>query len=234
LIILFNWKMKKIFILIVVITTSFISFGQNKCDTSEYYAQNAQFFFNTFQKGTVVFNDETKVDAILNYNVVSNDVYYIDENKYFSLNRENVKYVAICDYRFYFENGKVLQLIFDKGVQLLVERNVNMEEFYDKKGAYGATSPNTVGTDFLDVTLSNLPEDRSYLVNLRDKEDKEINVVINYKIKYGKKFYPATQKSFLKIYSENKDKLKKYFSENNFDFKNKQDLIQIANYCISL
>lgn len=227
--------MNKLFLTFIILFVYETSFSQtNKCDTTSTFAQNSQFFFNSFHKGTVVFNDNTKLDAVLNYNVISNDIYYIENNKYYSLNPDEVKMIVICDYRFYFEGGKVLELIYNKEIMLVIERNANTEEFFDQKGAYGATSPNTVGTKILDISISNMPEDRSYLVNLRDKGDKVINITMLYKIKYGKKIMPATKNSFLKIYNDNKEKLKQFFNDNDFDFHKKDDLIKIANYCNDL
>ncbi len=219
----------------VFVFLSFILNAQTfTCDTTANYAQNAQFFFNSFQNGTVLFEDNSKTDALLNYNVLSNDMYYIDNNKYFSLSPDEVKMIMICNFRFYFEKGKIMELIYDKEIKIFIERTANIEEFFDQEGAYGATSPNTVGTKLLDFDIANMPEDRSYLVNLRDKGDKEIMIEKLYKIKYGTKVLPATKNSFLKIYKDNKEKLKIYFNENQFDFHQKEDLIKIANYCLSL
>jgi len=33
-----------------------------------------------------------------------------------------------------------LELIYNKEIMLVIERNANTEEFFDQKGAYGATS----------------------------------------------------------------------------------------------
>jgi len=220
---------------LVFVFLSFILNAQTiTCDTTANYAQNAQFFFNSFQKGTVIFEDNNKTNALLNYNVLSNDMYYIDNNKYYSLSPDEVKMIMICNFRFFFEKGKIMELIYDKEIKIFIERTANLEEFFDQKGAYGATSPNTVGTKLLDFDIANMPEDRSYLVNLRDKGDKEIIIDKHYKIIYGSKVLPATKNSFLKIYKDKKEKLKIYFDENQFDFHKKEDLIKIANYCLSL
>jgi hypothetical protein len=227
--------MKNILVSFIILSLSYSLEAQTtSCDTSSSFAQNAQFFFNSFQLGKVVFEDNSKTDALLNYNVVSNDMYYIEDNKYFSLSPDEVKMIMICNFRFFFEQGKIMELIYDKEVKIFIERTANLEEFFNQKGAYGATSPNAVGTKLLDFNFANLHDDRSYLVNLRDKGDKEISITKNYKIKVGTKNYPATQKSFLKIYKDKKEQLKVYFDENQFDFHKKEDLIKIANYCLSL
>ncbi|PLX14134.1 MAG: hypothetical protein C0597_10510, partial [Marinilabiliales bacterium] len=155
-------------IFFVAIISLINGYSQEKqCDINNQFAQNAQFFFNSFQEGTVVFNDNVKTDALLNYNIISDDIYYIEDDKYYSLNREDVKYVVICDYRFYFHETNVLELVYSKNFQLLVERKVKMEDLYDKKGAYGASSPNTVGVDLQYVNIVLQPQSNMFIVNLR-------------------------------------------------------------------
>lgn len=226
--------MKKLILVTFLFGITINLFSQKNCDVNTSVAQNAQFFFNSFLKGTVVFKDNTKTDAILNYNIISDDIYYIDGEKFYTLNSEDVKYILICDYRFYFYNGNVLELVYSKDIQLLVERKVNLEDLYDKKGAYGATSPNTVGVDLQYADVVTQTESSNYMVNLRKKGDKELDVKYTYKIKNGNKFLPATKKSFFKIYKEHKESIEKYLGEGKFDFDNKKDLIEIANYCKTL
>ena len=227
--------MKNIFTLIVVFSCFNIAFSQEeKCSINRNYTQNAQFFFNSFQNGSVVFKDGNITDAILNYNVLSNDIFYIENAKYYSLDMNDVKYVLICNHRFYYYKVKIEELIYNKEIQILIERNFNIEQFQDKKGAYGATSPNTVGTNLTTIDISNLPDDGSFRINLKTEEDKKIDITCLHKIMYGNKILPATKKSFLKIYSEHKVNLKKYFNENKFDFHDINDLIEISDYCMSL
>ncbi len=225
--------------LLLLFTTLFLIpillFSQeNKCDINTQFAQNAQFFFNSFQDGTVVFRDNSKTNALLNYNVVTDDIYFINDNKYFSLDRNDIKYVAICDYRFYFNNTKVFELVYSKNIKLLVQRNIDLEDLYDKKGAYGASSPNTVGVDLQYANLVPMSEDNSFIVNLRKENDKELDVISSFKIKKGNKFFPATKRTIFKIYKDQKDAIETYLDENNINFNKKDDLIKLLNYCASL
>lgn len=227
--------MKKISLTIFILTVVFYrTYSQdNNCITNQRFAQNAQFYFDTFQKGTVVFNDNSTADGILNYNLVTNDIYYLEDKNFYSLDRKNIKYVLICKSQFYFYKVNVLELVYSKKNQILVQRKIANEDLYDKKGAYGATSPNTVGTDLQYINVTPTPGN-SHIVNLRKENDKELNITISFLIKIGDKFYPATKKSFIKIYSEHKEIIQRYFEENNFNFGNKDDLIKISDYCMSL
>lgn len=228
--------MKKVFLtLISFIFFTQIIFAQNKeCDINNNFTQNAQFFFNSFQEGTVVYKDNLKSEGLFNYNVVSDDIYFIDDNKYFSLDRTNVKYVVICNYRFYFSNTKVYELVYSKNVQLVVQRTIDSEDLQNKKGAYGATSPNAVGIDLQYADIVTMAEDNSFQVNLPEDNDKTINVNKNFKIKSGNKFYPATKRTLLKIYKENKKDIEIFLDNNQLKFNTKEDLIEILNYCTSL
>ncbi|MDY6801880.1 MAG: hypothetical protein SVU94_11765 [Bacteroidota bacterium] len=211
------------------------SFSQeNNCDINNQFTQNAQFFFNSFQKGTVVFKDNSKTPGELNYNIVSNDIYYIDNQKFYVLNPKTIEYVSICNNKFYLLNNKVYELIYNKKIQILIGREVNWEEFQNKKGAYGAKSPNTVGTNLNTIDLTNIAEDHTYLVNLKDDEDKTFTINLTFKIKYGNNIYPATKRSFFKIYSNNKSEIKQFIKENKIDFDSKRDLITLANFCEDL
>ena len=98
--------------------------------------------------------------------------------------------------------------------------------------AINVSSPNTVGTNFQNVDIPRMGS--VYTVNQRKENAKELTVMHLYKIKKGKKYYPANKKTFLKIYKDKKDILEKYFDENKFNFKNPDDLITISNYCNTL
>lgn len=210
-------------------------FSQEKnCDINTQFTQNAQFFFNSFQKGTVVFENSTKTSTKLNYNVVSNNIYYIDNEKIYVLSPENVKYIFICNKKFYPLNNKVYELIYNKKIQILTEREVSWEEFQKRKGAYGAKSPNTVGTNLNYIDLTNIAEDQTYLVNLKDNEDKEITVNLNFKIKYGNNLYSTSKRSFYKIYPNYKKEIQQYIKDNNLNLNQNSDLIKLANYCDNL
>lgn len=223
------------FLLILFFIFPHCSFSQEKnCDINTQFTQNAQFFFNSFQKGTVVFKDNTKTIGVLNYNVVSNDIYYVESDDFYILNPEPVQFVSICNKKFYPINNKIYELIYNKKIQLLTGREVNWEEFQNKQGAYGAKSPNTVGTNLNSIDLTNIAEDHSYLVNLKDDEDKTITINLNFKIKYGNNFYPSSKRSFFKIYPDHKKEIKQYIKDNNLNLNQKFDLITLANYCDEL
>lgn len=224
--------MKKLGFYFLFSLIGFASFAQKpNCDINNNFTQNAQFFFNSFQEGTVVYDNNLKTNTLLNYNVVSNNIYYIDDDKIYILSPESVRSVSICDKKFYFHVNKVFELVYNKNIQILTGREVRWEEFQDREGAYGAKSPNTVGTKLNNIDIANMDEDNSFLVNLRDKEEEEFTPRLYYKIKYGNNFYPSNKRGFFKIYSDNKAAIKQYVKENNIDFDKKEDLIELANYC---
>jgi len=228
--------MKQISLLVIIFFSFFLnSFSQEKnCDINTQFTQNAQFLFNSFQKGIVVFENNTQTSAILNYNILSNDIYYIDNEKFYVLSPESLDHVFICNKKFYSYNNKVYELIYNKKLQILVGREVSWEEFQGREGAYGAKSPNTVGSNLNTLDVTNISEDHSYLVNLRDNEDKEITINLNFKIKYGNNFYSTSKRSFYKIYPNHKKKIKQYIKDNNLNLNRKSDLIKLANYCNDL
>jgi len=228
--------MKQISLLFIIFFSFFLnSFSQEKnCDINTQFTQNAQFLFNSFQKGIVVFENNTQTSAILNYNVLSNDIYYIDNEKFYVLSPESIDHVFICNKKFYSYNNKVYELIYNKKFQILVGREVSWEEFQGREGAYGAKSPNTVGTNLNTLDLTNISENQSYLVNLRDDEDKELTINLNFKIKYGNNLYSTSKRSFYKIYPNHKKEIKQYIKDNNLNLNRKTDLIKLANYCNEL
>ncbi|MEE4198073.1 MAG: hypothetical protein V2I54_10545 [Bacteroidales bacterium] len=229
--------MKQISLFLIIFFIFFQnSISQEKnCDINTQFTQNAQFLFNSFQKGTVVFENNTQTSALLNFNVVSNNIYYVENEKFYVLNPESVDYVSICNKKFYSYNNKVYELIYNKKFQLLAGREVNWEELQGREGAYGAKSPNTVGSNLSTIDVTNISEDHSYLVNLRDnEEDKEITLSLIFKIKYGNNFYSTSKRSFYKIYPDHKKEIKQYIKDNNLNLNQKSDLIKLANYCDEL
>lgn len=223
--------MKKNFLiacLLLFLVTSSIYAQEKPCAINDYVTVSAPYFFDSFQEGVVVFNDTLQICALLNYNVVTDDIYYTYDNEFYSIDKRGVKFVVICNHRFYFENTIVMQMIYNNDIKLFISRKINQEELYDKKGAYSASSPNTTGTDLQYVTTVN------GVTNLRNKEDKRLSINYHYKIMKNDRLYTANKKNFLKLYKNHKQEILEYIKENNIRFDNKYNLIQMTNYCANL
>ncbi len=202
---------------------------EEPCVVNKHITINSPFFFNSFQEGIVVFSDTLKIRALLNYNIITDNIYYSYDNDLYSLDTRDIKYVAICNYRFYFRNTFVLQLLYNKDIKLFVSRKINQEELHDKKGAYNAKSPNTVGSDYAYIKT------RGGVKNLRkSNNDKELSINCYYKIMKNNKLYPANKKTFLKLYQNKKPEILEYIRENNIRFNNEASLKQLANFCENL
>ena len=232
--------MKKIATLLLFsIIINITSFSQNK-DTkpkvNENFSIKSQYLFNTFVDGKIYFVDGTIKDKSLNYNVIVNEMHYIDNNilKTFSnYDFKNIIKITIKNHEFIFNNHKLYEIIFSSDILLLKSRE---PIFKSETGAYGTSTNTSSVNKMIKVSIdAGSSINKTVLVNLGDKEkEEEIKIKESFKFLYKQKIHNASRRFFYNNFSKHKKNIKSYIKDNKINFGDTDKIIQIIKYSETL
>jgi len=196
-------------------------------DISAALSSHGMYRFATFKPGIVKFKDGTFGKALLNYNVILNDIQFINPNgdTLALTDISLIDTIRIDSSVFYYEKGYV-QVINDYKDIKLVMRQVNTFQ-YLKKGALGLPNP-TVHTFSYEQVPSESYNGTRLLINEDIVVLKEISYYLVFK-KYRQT--PAVYEGFLKAFPGLKQEIHQYVNENKIDFKLEGDLNRLLKFC---
>jgi hypothetical protein len=197
-------------------------------DLSTALGSHGLYRFAGFKRGIVNFKDGTFGRALLNYNVILNDIQFISpKGDTLSLDDVNlVDSIHIDSTVFYYEKGYV-QVVCDYNESKLVMRQVNSVQ-YLKKGALGLPNP-TVHTFSYNQAQTTDYTGLKLMIN----EDVVILKEITYYLVY-KKFRqaPALLGGFVKAFPSLKDEIRQFVNENKINFNLEADLNRLLKFCV--
>ena len=197
-------------------------------DISAALSSHGMYRFATFKPGIVKFKDGTFGKALLNYNVILNNIQFINpKGDTLALDDLNlIDSIRIDSNVFYYDKGYV-QVINDNNDIKLVMRQVNSFQ-YLKKGALGLPNP-TVHT----FSYEQVPNEAYNGTRLLINEDVVILKETFYYLVY-KKFRqtPAVYDGFLKVFPDLKKEIQQYADENKINFTLEADLKKLLKFCL--
>ena len=229
---------KAIFSLSVLLlfSTTFIFANNHESAVNKKAAQlenerlEGQFLDPVFQSGLVIFKDGTSSEQNLNYHFNSNRICYINESgdPFVLVDLSTVKEVAYGNRTFVptvkSDIAEVLKTYSD-GSKLLLQREARLATSDDNRGPYGGSTITASVT-----RLSTMPEwgvfEPLAMDNIFKPDVKERFVLM----KDGKRHKITRVKSLKKIYRSNWKEIEAYAKENNSDFKNHQDMIDLFDF----
>ena len=187
-----------------------------------------QFLFPSFSKGTVAMKTSKDLYLILNYNIATEKMVFIQKDKLFELmNPEAVDTIYLNNSKFVLI-GKTFYEVIDNGPLLLFIQHKGIVQPPAKTDPYGTVSQTSSTTSFSDLKVGSI---------IYDFNDPELNIkreTIYWIIRNNsmESFKDATQ--LTKLFPDNKSDIKKYIRENNIKFDNKEDISKLVVYCNSL
>ncbi|MEO6315664.1 MAG: hypothetical protein ABIU63_16655 [Chitinophagaceae bacterium] len=182
-----------------------------------------------FTKGTVFFSDGKLAKENLNYNIMNDQVMYIDQkgDTLAVAFPEEIKKIDINGLILYYtKKGWLEDIAAIPSLNLLVKRTINIH--YAKEGAFGIAN-STNGIDSYTTFTSN---NASYhLVVSEDAMIKKITAY--YLLTTNDSLLPATKSNFLDRFPGNKKNIEAYLANNKVNFSKSQDLIQLFSVAVS-
>lgn len=185
-----------------------------------------QYLFPKFTKGSVKMKLGASQSLTMNYNTLTEKMIFLQNGKPMEIaNPESVDTVYLNDSRFIPEGKVFYELLVTGSATLFVEYIGNLESPGSPVG-YGGTSQ-TVGP----TSISKL-YDQNGIYNLKLPEGTRVIISNQFWIRKGDKMLRfITRKQFLKIFPEKEEDLQKYINQSQIDFKSKDDLIKLVEYC---
>ncbi len=183
-----------------------------------------------FTKSIVVMKSGEKKTAVVNYNLVDQEMVFLQKGiPYILDNPELIDTVYLANRTFIPFDKEFLEIAVAAPVSLLIQHKCYVESPGVPTG-YGAMSqtaaPNYV-SKFLDT--------KTGAVNLQVPKDYKITDDTEYWIRKERamnKF--ANRKQFLKLFPDKSKDLDAFISANRTDFKNQQKIVELVTYCNSL
>jgi len=203
--------------------------------TSGINAQNEtpqtlpQFLFPAFAKGIVKMKDGRKLAAVLNYNMVDEEMIFEQNKKYMVVDKpEEIDTVYLQNRRFVFVDKVFYEVVASGKVTLYIQHKSR----YSEKGtptAYGMSTKTSANYKYSSVQTGNQ-------VRFLEIPD---NVTVTPAIVYWaningemKKF--TSQNQFIKLFPGSEEKIKEYIKVNNIDLKSREGLMNLGNFINSM
>lgn len=176
------------------------------------------YLYPDFVQGTVLFRNNSASDGRLNYNILLNEVQFINaRGDTMSLADEaTIRHISLTKDTFYYNKGYVKQLDGNASVKL-AEREF-FKEFVQKPAAYDMSS----GTSSVN-TISAIVVDRAYNLNT----EQEVVLVKSKAFFFGNKyndFVLANRKNLFRMFPDQRKDIIRFLDSERIDFGKKQDM----------
>ena len=219
--------------IIILIMVAFITskgFAQDTSLINHTYSDKSQYLFDKFTKGTAFFEKGGLSTAKFNYNVVAEEMQFIDDETIKSLVTDDIEKIEINNIFFEKINEKFYQVLHSTDdLELFKFRKPDLSSLKESEGAYGTSASTASVQKVTNVSLKNVLVEGS--VNLKEENSsKEIDIHNQYIIKDGSKEIQVTRRRILRRFRKYKDKLKSFIKEEDINFRNDDEMIKLVNY----
>jgi len=185
-----------------------------------------QFVFPEFTTGTVKLKNNGSQSVPLNYNMVDEEMIFIQKGSYMALtDLENIDTVLIQNRKFV-PVGKVFyEVVIEKKIPFYIQHKSK----YTSVGtstAYGMTSQINERVNITSMKSG------GQVRSLEMPDDVKVVPEIVYWVNVNgemKKF--TTERQLMKIFPDKEEDLKKFVKSSAIDIRNRADLIKLGNYC---
>lgn len=188
----------------------------------------AQFLYPNFSKSTVKLKTGEILNALMNYNTVSEKMTFYQKGILLNMNNpEKADTILIQDSKFVFVDGVFYEILLAAPVSLFIQHK-SVLSVKGKPAAYGASSETASST-----TITKLYNDKTYNLKLPDDFIVTPTPVYWVRTKEGMQKF-ITERQFLNVFPTKADELKKFIRQQKTDFKNQNSLIKLVTYCNEL
>ena len=218
---LIKYDMKYIF-LMVIISLSAASLGsQNRSIEITHY------LLSEFTPGTVIMKDRSINFAVLNYNLLSEEMLFNQQGKILALGPDIVKdidTVKIGERKFVIQNNKFVELLYSGKDELFAEYRCTLV-MPGTPSAYGTTTQTAATKSYSSLYAGGV------LYELTLPEGYKTRPYINYWLKRdGKMTKFINIKQLGNLYKEKSSEFKAYTRSNEVDFKNPDNVTEIVKF----
>ena len=191
------------------------------------------YYYPQFTSGTVVLKDNTKIEVQMNYSRLYDQMLFIGpKNDTLALGDEkNIKFVAIDQDRFYYEDGYI-RIIANNDFVKLAERQVWIVADVRKMGSHNRPTNTVAVQSFTNYTSG---------ADAIRRKDMVLNeeIVLRKETQYyfgnvSNQFALAGKKKLLLLFPKDRQDLEDYLKNNKVNFDKKEDIEKLAEFLTSL
>lgn len=213
--------MKRLFPILLLCTYGLLSYPQ----TSE--KQLSAYIFPEFVQGKVLMKTGLSYNALLNYDVLTEEMVFANKGNVLAIADEEVELVDtiyIAGKKFVTLNHKFVEILYNSSAILYAGYKCNLSN-QGKPGAYGDTSQTSAiataslfysGTNRYDLSSSDRYQTKPY--------------TWYWLMKNGKLSRFINIKQLSNLYRDKDEKFKAYLKENNVNFDNQEDIVSLISY----
>jgi hypothetical protein len=232
--------MKQTIFMLLTFLSTFLYAQEVKTFTSEKSSFNVveemsvhdQFLDSVFHNGRVFFKSGDITRAFLNYNVIANGIFFLNDDKQALqlVGLPEIKLIAYGKRNFVPINSKdVGEIIatYNNGTNLILQRKSKVKNNAEYRGAYGTS---TVTSATVRVNTWN---DQGASIGIDKTTEIEISLESSYLLMVDNKITPLkTLKTLKKIYPSRWESIKQFVDVNKINLNNQFDLVRLVNFCV--
>ena len=190
------------------------------------------FLYPDFTKGKAVNRNGTSIEGLFNYNIINGEIQFIGSRKdtLAVSNPGLVSYFTIAADTFYFNKGYYRKLSGNKYFMLAAMQYTKLADVR-KEGPYGTTT----STSAVDSYSTLISDNHAGIYKLRVNVETIFSMRCDYYFGNPEDgFVPAKKNSLLKMFPERENNIKQYLKNESIRFNNKDDLIKLMKFIVSL
>jgi hypothetical protein len=191
----------------------------------------AQFLFPQFSKSILKMKTGKDLTLMLNYNVVTELIVFIQKDQVFDLLNPETVDTVIMNSRLFIPVGKIFHEVLLEGpIDLFLQYKGSILD-PPRPAGYGGTSQVSNSTNISRITMGN----GTAVYNMPLPEDFSVKLELIYWINLNEnKFSFVNERQFLKIFKGKETEIKKYIKDNHLKFENTPDVVKLVGYCSEL
>ncbi|AYB30145.1 hypothetical protein [Chryseolinea soli] len=185
--------------------------------------------FSSYQEGQVIFISGPSPKYKMNYNVLSGDMEFISPKGDTMVLKKTpeVKLVMVGGHVFFLEPAQgYIEILIQQQLALGVQKEfVIARKDVEVSNGYSTSSNNTGAVVAYRGNSRSVTSNADLLVRINNTY---------FFIDQKNEAHPATKASLMKLFPDDRDKLKTYLKEQHTDFKQKDDLARLLAFCNGL
>jgi len=216
----------------VILSITLISIVLRLSAQSEQVDNLPQFLLPEFSKSIVKMDAGKDLTLMMNYNIVTEKMVFLQKNQVFDLlNQQNVDTIIMNSMKFV-PVGKTFHEVILKGpVNLYIQHKGKVQE-PGKPAAYGGTSQVSSSTYMERLDFGN---NGNSIYNKKLPEEFTVKSETIYWISFNdNKSSFSNERQFLKVFPGKEGEIKKFIKENHFKIENSEDVIKLVKYSYGL
>ena len=199
-------------------------------DLNSVLPDDVVYMYPEFQKGTVLFNDRSTSEGIVNLYLIGSHIHFIgpDGDTLAMKDQDTARVLSIGKDTYIRHDKCWVRLLSVQGSLAFGIRSTVHIEQAQKIGAYGMTEATASISNV--AMLHDIPGAPSHAVYLKTLRNIPYSVTHDALLYDGSKIFMATRKNFRKLFPEKKDLVKTYIKDNKLDLTKAQDALQLFNF----